>query len=86
MPPLTDICLDQLAQHPEMIFDLRGIAEHLAVGLLYRIMRGAKLDYRLACVFRDAGHEPITEAINSLDLYSSIPTHNSLGSRGGCRR
>ena len=85
VPPLTEICLEALAVHPEGLVDLRGIPEHLTVGLLYRIMHGAKLDYRLACVFRDAGHDPITEAINSLDLLASMPTHNALGSRG-CRR
>jgi len=87
VPPLTDFCLDALAANPEMIFDLRGTAEHLAIGLLYRIMRDGRLDYRLACVFRDAGHAAITEAVEALDLLSGMPTHNALGARGGggCR-
>ena len=75
-----------LPANPEMIYDLRGTAEHLAIGLLYRVMRHGRLDYRLACVFRDAGHSSIADAISSLDLLAGMPTHNALGNRnGGCR-
>ena len=52
--------------------------EHLAVGLLHRIMRAGRLDFRLACVFREAGHESLREAIEALDLVSAIPTHNTI--------
>lgn len=85
VPPLTDLALDTLAANPESIHDLQWTAEHLAIALLYRLMKLGKLDFRLACVFRDSGHQPIREAIESLDLLGSMPTHNSIGSRSGCR-
>ena len=87
VPPLTDLALDVLADNPDAIFDLGGIAEHLTVGLLAKIMRRGRLDYRLACVFRDCGHRDISEAMQSLDLFAAVPTHNVLGPRGsgGCR-
>ena len=82
-PSLQDIALDQLAANPEMLNDLRCLDEHQLVALLWRIFQRGSLDFRLACVFRDAGHPPITEAINSLDLVAAVPTHNSVPS---CRR
>ena len=85
MLPLTDLALNTLANHPDSIHDLRWTAEHLAVALLERLYTRGKLDYRLACVFRDCGHEPIREAIEALDLLAGMPTHNAIGSRSGCR-
>ena len=41
-------------------------------------MRAGRLDFRLACVFREAGHESLREAIEALDLVSAIPTHNTI--------
>ena len=82
-PSLQDLALDSLAANPEMLNDLRCLDEHQAIALLWRIFNSARLDYRLACVFRDAGHAVITEAINSLDLVDAMPTHNSIPS---CRR
>lgn len=66
--PLTDLALDTLAQNPGIIHDLRWTAEHLAIALLEKLFARGKLDYRLACVFRDSGHQPIREAIEGLDL------------------
>ena len=66
--PLTDLALETLAQNPGSIHDLRWTAEHLAIALLERLFARGKLDYRLACVFRDSGHQPIREAIEGLDL------------------
>ena len=80
-PSLQDIALDGLAAHPEMLNDLRCLDEHQIVALLWRIMQLGRLDFRLACVFRDAGHPVVTEAINSLDLVAAVPTHNSVPSR-----
>ena len=85
VPSLSTLALDALAANPDLIYDLRGTAEHLAVALLFRIMQAGRLDYRLACVFRDAGHAPITEAINGTDPLAGIPTHNALNSAKGCR-
>ena len=80
-PTLTDLALDKLASNPTMLNDLSGIDEHLAVQLLLRIVRSARLDYRLACAFRAAGHQPITEAIDALpNLIDAVPTHNALPS------
>ena len=52
---LTELALDILARNPQLIRDLRCTDEHLAVALLRRIMKNNFFDYRLACVFRDAG-------------------------------
>lgn len=81
VPPLTEMALNALAARPEVIYDLGGTAEHLAIDLLYKVMAAGRLDYRLACVFRDAGHDCITEAMSSLDLLSAVPSHNSIGRR-----
>eukprot|EP00967_Tisochrysis_lutea_P120019 scaffold196420_cov36-Tisochrysis_lutea.AAC.1 len=78
VPQLTQLALDCMARRPELIVDLSGTDEHLAVGLLGRIMRAGRLDFRLACVFRNAGHEAIREAIDALDLIAAVPTHNTL--------
>ena len=82
VPPLTEIALDALAAHPDEIMFCPG-AEHLAIGLLYRVVTRGVLTYRLACIFRDSGHAPIKEAIESLDLFSSIPMHNCIGCHKG---
>ena len=84
VPALTDLALDTLAAHPESIYDLQWTAEHLAISLLYKVMKLGRLDYRLAIVFRDSGHQSIREAIESLDLLAGMPTHNAIGSRN-CR-
>lgn len=78
VPKLVQLALDSLARRPELIVDLSGTAEHLAIGLLGRLMRAGRLDFRLACVFRESGHEPIREAMEGLDLVSAVPTHNTL--------
>jgi hypothetical protein len=78
VPQLTHLVLDLMARKPELVDDLGGVDEHLAVGLLARIMRAGRLDFRLACVFRDSGHEMIREAIDSLDLVAAVPTHNTV--------
>ena len=83
MPSLTEITLDSLAAHCDAIVDLRGITEELAATLLWKVLELGRLDYRLAIVFRDAGHDSIREAIESLDLLSGIPTHNSITRRKG---
>lgn len=85
VPPLTELALDKLAEHPDAIVSLRCVADHLLVGLLYRIMQRGKLDYRLACVFRDAGHDEITEAIAGLDLLAGMPTFNAESKHCGYR-
>ena len=85
MPPLTELALDKLAEHPDAIVSLVGIADHLLVGLLYRIMQRGRLDYRLACVFRNAGYANITEAIDGLDLLASMPTFNAESKHCGYR-
>ena len=83
---MRHLALDVLADNPSGIVDLRGTAEHLTVQLLGRVMQRGRLDYRLACVFRDCGHRDLSEAMQSLDLFAAVPTHNALGSRhGGCR-
>lgn len=79
VPPLTDMALDVLAAHPDSITDLSWVAEHLVVGLLYRLMTQGRLNFRLAVIFRDCGHDSIREVIDSLDLLGSMPTYNSLG-------
>ncbi|EOD13528.1 hypothetical protein EMIHUDRAFT_240750 [Emiliania huxleyi CCMP1516] len=63
VPSLTALALSTLAAHPELITDLS--------------LTG-RLDFRLACVFREAGHESLREAIEALDLVSAIPTHNTI--------
>ena len=77
-PSLMELALDTLAANPTELNDLRGTAEHLAIELLWRLVRTARLDFRLACVFREAGHTPITEAIDALNLIDAVPTHNPL--------
>mmetsp|Transcript_17934 Transcript_17934/g.29923 ORF Transcript_17934/g.29923 Transcript_17934/m.29923 type:complete len:114 (-) Transcript_17934:96-437(-) len=79
IPTLTQLALDQLAQHPEMIDDIGCTDEHLAIGLLWRLMKAGRLDFRLACIFRDSGHESIREAIGGLNLLDAVPMHNVLG-------
>ena len=75
---LQTLALEQLASRPEMIDDLRCTDEHQAIELLRRILGAGRLDYRLACVFRDSGHRSISEAMSGLDLLGSMPTHNTL--------
>ncbi|KAL3893723.1 MAG: hypothetical protein SGPRY_014033, partial [Prymnesium sp.] len=82
-PSLQELALRRLAAAPDLLQDLRGLDQHLAVSLLKRLFQSAKLDYRLACVFRDAGHPEITEVINSLDLVAAVPTYNLVRS---CRK
>jgi len=79
-----ELSLRTLARHPDMIADLRCTDEHQAVALLRLIMEAGRLDHRLACIFRDAGHESIRSAIEGLDLLAGMPTHNSV--QKGCRR
>ena len=81
VPPLTMLCLDALASKPEVIYDLGGTAEHLALELLYKVLAAGRLDYRLACVFRDSGHDCIAEAMRGIDLLAAVPTHNSIRKR-----
>ena len=90
VPSLQDLSLETLADNADGIVSLYGIAEPLVVALLGKIMQRGRLDYRLACVFRDSGHRDIADAMSSLDLFAAIPTHNALGSRSslggrGCR-
>ena len=82
--PLTMLALDALADHPQELARLNhlaGLDEHLAVSLLRRVMANGSLDYRLACLFRDAGHDAIRDAIASLDLLEAMPTHNTIPQR-----
>ena len=81
IPPLTEIALETLAANSEGLICLGGIAEHHCAVLLWKILQRGRLDYRLACLFRDAGHAEIREAIPALDLLSGMPTHNSLSCR-----
>jgi hypothetical protein len=79
--PLTVLALHALADHPQELARLNhlaGLDEHLAVSLLRRVMANGRLDYRLACLFRDAGHDAIRDAIASLDLLEAMPTHNTV--------
>ena len=87
VPPLTELALECVADNCAGIVSLAGIDQHFVVSLLAKIMQRGRLDYRLACVFRDCGHRDLSEAMQSLDLFSSMPTHNVLGPRGsgGCR-
>ena len=78
VPPLAELALDTLAAHPEGLIDLGCIAEHMVVALLERIISSGRFDYRLACVFRDAGHPRVTEFIESLALLDAMPTHNAI--------
>ena len=82
--PLTDLALDSLANNPESITDLSGTAEHLAIALLQRLFTSSRLNYRLAILFRESGHESIREAMSGLDLLAAIPTHNTLN-HSGCK-
>ena len=81
VPSLEDLSLAALAAQPDAIVNLQCMPENLVLGLLYRIMSQGRLNYRLAILFRDAGHEKITEAIQSLDLLAGIPTHNTITKR-----
>ena len=76
VPPLTELALESLADNCEALIDLRGIAEQHCAALLWKILQRGKLNFHLACLFRDAGHAVITDAINSMDLLSGMPTHN----------
>ena len=78
VPPLTSLALDSLALNAHGLTCIRGVDIHLCAGLLYRVMQRGGLDYRLACVFRDCGHPDIADAVGSLDLLASMPTHNSV--------
>ena len=86
VPRLADLALDALADNSADIHSLVGIAEELTIALLGKVMQRGRLDFRLACVFRDAGHRELSEAMQSLDLFSAVPSHNAIGHRGGgCR-
>ena len=76
VPPLTDLALESLAENCDALIDIRGLAEQHVAALLWKVVQRGKLDFRLACIFRDAGHAPIREVILSLDLLSGMPTHN----------
>ena len=81
--PLFDLALDALADNSADIVELRGIAEELTIALLGKVLQRGRLDFRLACVFRDAGHRELSEAMQSLDLFSAVPSYNAIGHRGG---
>ena len=81
VPRLSDLTLDVLAAHAEGLTSIQGVDIHLCTGLLYRIMQRGALDYRLACVFHDAGHPVIAAAIRELNLLDAIPTHNCIPKR-----
>lgn len=83
VPPLTELCLDSIAENCANLVDLRGVAEEQTIALLGKIMSRGRLDYRLACIFRDAGHRELSEAMQSLDLFAAVPSHMALGHRGG---
>mmetsp|Transcript_14858 Transcript_14858/g.32214 ORF Transcript_14858/g.32214 Transcript_14858/m.32214 type:complete len:109 (-) Transcript_14858:613-939(-) len=82
VPPLAELALDALAANPEGLVDLRCTAEHLVIGLLERIVKSGRFNYRVACLFRDAGHPRVTEYIQGLALLDAMPTHNSIACRG----
>lgn len=75
---LTDLALDCLAANPSVVVDLSCTDEHLALGLLYRLLEAGRLDYRLACIFHAAGHASITSAMESLNILDAVPTHNTI--------
>ena len=81
VPRLSDLTLDTLAAHAEGLTSIKGVDLHLCTGLLYRIMQRGALDYRLACVFHDAGHPEMAAAIRELNLLDAIPTHNAIPKR-----
>ena len=55
VPSLIQLSLAALAANSEMIDDLRCTDEPLCTALLRLVMGAGRLDFRLACVFRDAG-------------------------------
>ena len=55
VPSLIQLSLAALAANSEMIDDLRCTDEQLCTALLRLVMGAGRLDFRLACVFRDAG-------------------------------
>ena len=81
VPPLAELALEALAARPEGLVDLRCTAEHLVINLLEKLVRSGRFDYRVACVFRDAGHPRVTEFIEGLALLDAMPTHNSIACR-----
>lgn len=86
VPPLTEMALNVLADNCADIPNLQGIPEELLVSLLGKIMQRGRLDYRMALVFIDSGHEDIADAMKSLDLFAAVPSHNAINYRGGgCR-
>ena len=86
VPPLSELVLDTLADNCAALVDLGGLAEEQIIALLARVIQRGRLDYRLACIFRDSGHDSLREAMQSLDLFSAVPSYNTIGHRGGgCR-
>ena len=85
VPSLQDLALDTMAKYPDMIVDITCTAEHLALGLLWRLMNSGRLDFRLACVFRDSGHECLRQALEGLNLLDAMPTHNATAGSKYCR-
>jgi len=74
IPPLSETVLNWLACHPDSIIDLRPVKEErLVLALLHRIISKGRLDFRLAKVFQECGHEEIESALAHADLLDGIP-------------
>ena len=70
MPSLVNLSLKVLhdalyhnSKHGLHLVDLTGMAEHLVFALLLKFLENSTIDYRIACLFRDSGHEEIRELI-----------------------
>ncbi|KAG8470013.1 hypothetical protein KFE25_006468 [Diacronema lutheri] len=86
VPKLVDLCLDRMASRLESVVDLRPVKEQsLCMALLHRIISNGKLDFRLARVFQQCGHEEIEQALMTADLLDALPGPMDVrASRHGC--
>lgn len=86
VPSLVDLCFNQMVSKLDSIVDLRPMKEEaLCMALLHRILSLGKLDFRLARIFQQCGHDEIESALMTADLLNALPgPMDPKASRDGC--
>ena len=56
---LEDKCCDVIAKNADHLTSIRGLDIQLCVKVLAKILEKGKLNYNIALVFRESGHEEV---------------------------
>lgn len=88
-PPLTHLCMATIADNCSGLVSVNGLAEELCIRILREILLRGRLDYRLCRVFIESGHEELSKAVSSLNLFDALGCGRPSGGAGlgsDCRR